>query len=239
MLKKPEGCIQLHKLVSVKLLLVEDEERLARILAKGMSADGFTVDVCHDGAEGLMLATTRYYDLLVLDIMLPNVNGFEICRRVRAEGGSVPILMLTAQDAEMDEIEGLEAGADDYLTKPFSYLVLMARIKALLRRSGTAPGSVLTIGELRIDCAARVCTRAGRRISLTAREFAVLEFLASRAGEAVSKAEILEEIWDEAYEGDPNIVEVYVRNLRKKIDLPFGRSTLKTLRGVGYRLADD
>ncbi|MGY1578568.1 response regulator transcription factor [Streptomyces sp. MN13] len=217
----------------MRLLIVEDEKRLALSLAKGLTAEGYAVDVVHDGREGLHRASESPYDLVVLDIMLPGMNGYRVCAALRAAGNDVPILMLTAKDGEYDEAEGLDTGADDYLTKPFSYVVLVARIKALLRRRNTGGGTpVLTVGELRLDTGARRVLRDGAEVPLTVKEFAVLEQLALRAGEVVSKAEILEHVWDFAYEGDPNIVEVYVSALRRKL----GAGLIRTVRGAGYRL---
>ncbi|KUL56005.1 MULTISPECIES: response regulator transcription factor [Streptomyces] len=216
-----------------RLLIVEDEKRLALSLAKGLTAEGFAVDVVHDGLDGLHRASEGTYDLVVLDIMLPGMNGYRVCAALRAAGNDVPILMLTAKDGEYDEAEGLDTGADDYLTKPFSYVVLVARVKALLRRRGTAgPSPVHTLGDLSVDTAARRVMRGEDEIALTAKEFAVLEQLVLRAGEVVSKGDILEHVWDFAYEGDPNIVEVYVSTLRRKL----GAALIKTVRGAGYRL---
>ncbi|MER6343974.1 response regulator transcription factor [Streptomyces sp. NPDC001595] len=217
----------------MRLLIVEDERRLALSLAKGLTAEGYAVDVVHDGLEGLHRASESPYDLVVLDIMLPGMNGYRVCSALRAAGNDVPILMLTAKDGEYDEAEGLDTGADDYLTKPFSYVVLVARIKALLRRRNT-PGAapVLAVGDLRLETGARRVLRDGTEVPLTAKEFAVLEHLALRTGEVVSKADILEHVWDFAYEGDPNIVEVYVSALRRKL----GAGLIRTVRGAGYRL---
>ncbi|MFB7268992.1 response regulator transcription factor [Streptomyces sp. NPDC056244] len=217
----------------MRLLIVEDERRLAVSLAKGLRAEGFAVDVVHDGLEGLHRAGEGVYDLVVLDIMLPGMNGYRVCAALRAAGNDVPILMLTAKDGEYDEAEGLDTGADDYLTKPFSYVVLVARVKALLRRSGSAGASpVLRAGGLAIDTAARRVFRDGAEVALTAKEFAVLEQLAVRAGEVVGKPQILEHVWDFAYDGDPNIIEVYISALRRKI----GAAAIQTVRGAGYRL---
>lgn len=220
----------------MRLLIVEDEKRLALALAKGLSAEGFAVDVVHDGAEGLHRATTADYDLIILDIMLPGMNGYQVCAALRAAGRETPVLMLTAKDGEYDEAEGLDTGADDYLSKPFSYVVLVARIRALLRRRTRAGAQVLRVGQLVLDPATRLCRRGEQEVSLTAKEFAVLEHLAVRAGEVVSKADILEHVWDFAYDGDPNIVEVYISALRRKIDTPFACRTILTVRGAGYRL---
>ncbi|MCA1217976.1 response regulator transcription factor [Streptomyces sp. 8L] len=218
----------------MRLLIVEDERRLARSLAGGLAAEGFAVDVVHDGREGLHRAAEGVHDLVLLDIMLPGLNGYRVCAALRAAGNDVPILMLTAKDGEYDEAEGLDTGADDYLAKPFSYVVLVARIKALLRRRGaTGPAPVLRLGALSVDTAARRVHRGDEEVALTAKEFAVLEQLAVRAGEVVGKPEILEHVWDFAYEGDPNIIEVYVSALRRKL----GAASIETVRGAGYRMA--
>ncbi|MGW7066647.1 response regulator transcription factor [Streptomyces sp. NPDC054855] len=224
----------------MRLLIVEDEKRLALSLAKGLTAEGYAVDVVHDGVDGLHRASEGTYDLVILDIMLPGMNGYRVCSTLRAAGHDVPILMLTAKDGEYDEAEGLDTGADDYLTKPFSYVVLVARVKALLRRRGNAgPSPVHTLGDLKVDTAARRVFRGDgdgddgdREVTLTAKEFAVLEQLVLRVGEVVSKGDILEHVWDFAYEGDPNIVEVYISALRRKLGAPL----IKTVRGAGYRL---
>ncbi|MFI6641179.1 response regulator transcription factor [Streptomyces sp. NPDC050504] len=217
----------------MRLLIVEDEKRLATALAKGLTAEGYAVDVVHDGLEGLHRSGTVPYDLVVLDIMLPGMNGYRVCAALRAAGNDVPILMLTAKDGEYDEAEGLDTGADDYLTKPFSYVVLVARIKALLRRRGATASPVLRVGELTLDTAARRVHVGETEVVLTTKEFAVLEQLALRPGAVVSKAEVLEHVWDFAYDGDPNIVEVYVSTLRRKL----GAGLIHTVRGAGYRLA--
>jgi DNA-binding response OmpR family regulator len=221
----------------MRLLIVEDEKRLALSLAKGLTAEGYAVDVVHDGREGLHMATEETYDLVILDIMLPGLNGYKVCAALRAAGHDVPILMLTAKDGEYDEAEGLDTGADDYLTKPFSYVVLVARIKALLRRRAQGPGAspVLVHGDLKVDTAARRIFLAEDEVTLTAKEFAVLEQLVQRPGEVVSKAQILEHVWDFAYDGDPNIVEVYISALRRKLRA----GLIKTVRGAGYRLDTD
>ncbi|MFJ1588131.1 response regulator transcription factor [Streptomyces sp. NPDC088197] len=217
----------------MRLLIVEDEKRLAVSLAKGLTAEGFAVDVVHDGLSGLHLAGDRAYDLVVLDIMLPGMNGYRVCAALRAAGNDVPILMLTAKDGEYDEAEGLDTGADDYLTKPFSYVVLVARVKALLRRRASPGASpVLRVGGLAVDTSARRVLRGEDEVALTAKEFAVLEQLAVRAGQVVGKPEILEHVWDFAYDGDPNIIEVYISALRRKL----GAATIQTVRGAGYRL---
>ncbi|MEU9642109.1 response regulator transcription factor [Streptomyces sp. NPDC048188] len=217
----------------MRILIVEDEKRLAVSLAKGLTAEGYAVDVVHDGLEGLHRAGEGVYDLVVLDIMLPGLNGYRVCAALRAAGHDVPILMLTAKDGEYDEAEGLDTGADDYLTKPFSYVVLVARVKALLRRGpGAGSPPVHVHGDLKVDTAARRVFLGEDEVTLTAKEFAVLEQLVQRAGQVVSKAEILEHVWDFAYDGDPNIVEVYVSALRRKLRAEL----IRTVRGAGYRL---
>jgi DNA-binding response OmpR family regulator len=223
----------------MRVLVVEDEKRVAAAVRRGLEAEGFAVDVALTGTEGDWLARENNYDVIVLDIMLPGLNGFRVCANLRERNDWTPVLMLTAKDGELDEAEALDTGADDYLTKPFSYVVLVARIRALLRRSSSTRELVHEAGDLRLDPAAHECWRGDVPITLTAREFSVLEFLMRRRGEVVSKAEILENVWDFAFEGDPNIVEVYIRYLRKKIDEPFERRAIQTIRGAGYRLGGD
>jgi len=221
----------------VRVLVVEDEERLARSLERGLEADGFAVDVALNGTDGLWMAQENPYDAIVLDIMLPGINGYRICSTLREAGDWTPILMLTAKDGELDESEALDLGADDYLTKPFHHVVLVARLRALMRRGAPERPATLAAGDLRLDPAAHRAWRGDKQLDLTAREVSVLEYFLRHAGEVVSKREILEHVWDDDFEGDPNIVEVYVRYLRKKIDIPFGRSSIETVRGAGYRLA--
>ncbi len=221
----------------MRVLVVEDEERLAASLRRGLEADGFAVDVALNGTDGLWMAEENAYDAIVLDIMLPGVNGFQVCRRLRDADIWTPIIMLTAKDGELDETEALDTGADDYITKPFSHLVLVAHLRALMRRGARERPAVLTAGDLRVDPASRRCWRADTEVALTARELSVLEFLIRHTGEVVSKREILDHVWDDDFEGDPNIIEVYVRYLRKKIDIPFDRQAIETVRGSGYRLA--
>ena len=220
----------------MRVLVVEDEKRLAATLKRGLGSEGFAVDVALDGTQGLWMAREHAYDAVVLDIMLPGINGYKICGTLREEGNWMPILMLTAKDGEYDEAEALDTGADDFLSKPFSFVVLVARLRALLRRGVRPRPSVLAAGDLFLDPAARSCRRGGVDIALTPREFSLLEYLLRRAGEAVSKTEILEHVWDYDFEGDPNIVEVYVGYLRRKIDGPFGRRGIETVRGAGYCL---
>lgn len=218
------------------MLLVEDEQRLADLVKGGLVGEGFAVDVVYDGRDGLWMATENAYDVIVLDVMLPRMNGYAVCARLREAGNWTPIMMLTAKDGVYDEAEALDTGADDYLAKPFSYVVLLARLRALVRRGGTERPVSLTVGDLVIDPAGLRCRRGSTEIGLTPKEFAVLHGLARRAGEVVSKSELLAQAWDFSYDGDPNIVEVYISALRRKIDLPFGRTTLVTVRGAGYRL---
>ncbi|MGC5223997.1 response regulator transcription factor [Micromonospora sp. DT81.3] len=220
----------------MRLLVVDDEPRLAEGLKRGLEAEGFAVDVAHTGPDGLWFAREQEYAAILLDIMLPGMNGYVVCRTLRNERNWTPVLMLTAKDGEWDQVEGLDTGADDYLTKPFSFAVLVARVRALIRRGASARPTVLTVGDLALDPASRSVVRGGAPIDLTAREFAVLEFLMRRGGEVVSKAQILDGVWDFAFEGDSNIVEVYIAHLRAKIDRPFGRASIETLRGAGYRL---
>ncbi|HET9724985.1 MAG TPA: response regulator transcription factor [Actinomycetota bacterium] len=223
----------------MRVLVVEDEKRLAAGLKKGLEAEGFAADVALSGTDGLWMARENPYDAIVLDILLPGMNGYQVCATLREEGVWTPILMLTAKDGEYDEAEALDTGADDYVTKPFSFVVLVARIRALLRRGASERPAVLEAGDLRFDPATRRAWRADTEVDLTARESALLEFLLRRKGDVVSKREILDHVWDYTFDGDPNIVEVYVGHLRNKLDRPFGRATLETIRGVGYRLADD
>ncbi|MEV7833982.1 response regulator transcription factor [Streptomyces subrutilus] len=219
-----------------RVLIVEDEISLASVLRRGFEAEGLRVDVAHDGAEGLRLALSEEYDVIVLDVMLPGLDGHRVCRAVRAAGLWTPILMLTARDGEYDEAEGLDTGADDYLSKPFSYLVLQARLRALLRRGGAARPATVEVGDLVLEPGSRRCTRAGTEIPLTAREFDLLAVLARRPGVAVSKGALLEEVWDLPADSDPNVVEVHVSALRRKLDQPFPQRLLHTARGIGYRL---
>jgi DNA-binding response OmpR family regulator len=223
----------------VRVLVVEDEVRLAEALQLGLQAEGFTADVAHDGEQGLHLAVERAYDAVVLDVMLPKLNGYRVCQRLRAAGNWVPVLMLSAKDGEYDQAEGLDVGADDYMVKPFSYVVLVARLRALIRRGAPARPAVLLAGDLGLDPAKHEVRRGGQPIELTPREFALLEYLMRRRDEVVGKQDILEHVWDAHYDGDPNVVEVYVGYLRRKVDAPFGRHSLQTIRGAGYRLTGD
>ncbi|MCY0952836.1 response regulator transcription factor [Streptomyces sp. H27-S2] len=224
----------------MRILVVEDEEGLAESLRRGLSADGHLVEVAHDGHTGLDLALSGGpYDVVLLDLMLPGVNGYEICTRMRAHGDTTPVLVLTAMDGEYDEAEGLDSGADDYLTKPFSFVVLAARIRALARRAGAPDRTTLQAGDLLLDPQGRRCRRGAHEIELTARELGVLACLMEQPGRAVAKQDILDEVWDAPHGIDPNIVEVYVSSLRRKIDAPFGRRSILTVHGTGYRMAPD
>ena len=223
----------------MRLLVVEDEPAMADSIRRGLEAEGFAVDVAETGTDGLHLAREAEYDAIVLDLMLPGLNGFRVCQTLRAEDNWTPILMLTAKQGDLDEAEGLETGADDYLTKPFSFVVLVARLRALLRRAESSEPVRYRAGDLEMDVNTRQVTRDGEVIPLTAREFSVLEQLLRSADEVVSKRAIVEHVWDLHFDGDLNIVEVYVRSLRKKLDEPFGRRAIETVRGAGYRLRAD
>ncbi|TDE11503.1 response regulator transcription factor [Jiangella asiatica] len=223
----------------MRVLVVEDEWRLAAGVRAGLEAEGFAVDLAATGPDGLWLAVEETYDVVVLDLMLPGLNGYQVCARLRERDVWTPVLVLTAKDGEWDEVEALETGADDFLTKPFSHHVLVARLRALIRRDLRERPVVLEAGDLRADPGARRAWRGDTELELTAREFSVLEFLLRRRGEVVSKLDVLGHVWDEAFDGDPNIVEVYVGHLRNKIDRPFGRAGIETVRGAGYRLAAD
>ncbi|MEJ7726035.1 MAG: response regulator transcription factor [Actinomycetes bacterium] len=223
----------------MRVLVVDDEVRLADVVRRGLAAEGFTVDVVHDGVEGLWSASERAYDVIVLDLMLPKLNGYRVVEQLRARGVWTPVLMLTAKDGEYDQADAFDLGADDYLTKPFSFIVLIARLRALIRRGGPERPAVLAAGDLMLDPARHVVTRSGDEIALTPREFGLLEFLLHHRGDVVTKIEILESVWDAHYDGDTNVVEVYVGYLRRKIDAPYGRHAIETIRGVGYRLAAD
>jgi DNA-binding response OmpR family regulator len=224
---------------AMRVLVVEDNLVLADTVARGLSAEGFTVEVTHDGADGLWRAREHPYAAIVLDLLLPALNGFEVCRTLRAEGVWTPILVLTAKSGEWDEAETLDMGADDFLSKPFSFVVLVARLRALVRRGSTPRAAVMSAGTLVLDHYTHSCHRRGVEVRLTPREFSVLATLVRRDGGVVSKQEILNEVWGHEFGGDPNIVEVYVRYLRKKIDLPFGLDTIETVPHVGYRVVSD
>jgi DNA-binding response OmpR family regulator len=223
----------------VRILLVEDDKQLAATLRRGLEGEGYAVDVALDGGEGAWLAQENEYDAMVVDVMLPVLTGDALCARLREAGDWTPILMLTARSGPQEEARALDTGADDFLAKPFSFMVLTARLRALVRRGRTERPAALEVGDLRLDPAAHTVHRGEVPVALTPRQFSLLELLMRRAGEPVPKATILEHVWDFAYEGAPNIVEVYVSQLRRQIDEPFGRHSLQTLRMVGYRVVDD
>ena len=220
----------------MRVLVVEDEVNLAAAVARGLRAEGFGVDVAGDGVTGLQQALQGGYVAIVLDIMLPGRSGYDVVRELRAHEVWTPVLMLTAKDGEYDIADALDLGADDYLTKPFPFVVLVARLRALVRRGAPERPALLAVEDLVLDPAAHRVWRGETEVALTAREFALLEHLLRRAGDAVSKSELLAQVWDENFAGDPNIVEVYVGYLRRKIDVPFGRTSIVTVRGVGYRI---
>jgi len=220
----------------MRVLVVEDEPRLARALQRGLTAEGYAVDLAADGLTGLEAARHEGYDAVVLDIMLPGLSGYRIVRTLRAENNWVPVLMLSAKAGEYDQADGLDSGADDYLTKPFSFVVLLAKLRALLRRGAPERPAVLSAGSLSLDPATRRVTRDGQEIALTTREFALLEYLIRHRDEVVTKTELLDHVWDAGADTDPNVVEVYVGYLRRKIDQPYNVRSLQTVRGAGYRL---
>ncbi|MGW4774412.1 response regulator transcription factor [Nocardia sp. NPDC004278] len=222
----------------MRVLVVDDEIRLAETLRRGLSAEGFVVEVAHDGIDGLELAATGDFDVLVLDIMLPGKHGYQIVRELRERRIWTPVLMLSAKDGEYDQADAFDLGADDYLTKPFSFVILIARLRALIRRGAPERPAILTAGSLALDPARRSVSRAGQELSLTPREFSVLEYLLRHRGDVVTKFDILRSVWDANYEGSDNVVEVYIGYLRRKIDTPFGMASIETVRGVGYRLLD-
>lgn len=221
------------------MLIVEDEPRLSSTLAIGLRAEGFVVVEAANGVDGLWQATENDFDVVVLDIMLPGLNGYEVLRRMRAKSVWTPVLMLTAKDGEYDQTDAFDLGADDYLTKPFSFIVLVARLKALVRRAAPHQPPVLTAGTLSVDPGRRTVQRGDKALSLTPREFGLLEYLMRNKNVAVTKADILHNVWDTHYDGPDNVVEVYIGYVRRKIDIPFGTSTIETIRGVGYRLTAD
>jgi two-component system OmpR family response regulator len=220
----------------MRLLIADDDVKLLTALARGLRGEGYAVDVAATGDAALLQARVYDYDAVILDVMLPGPDGVAVCQALRDEGRWSPVLMLTARDGVADRIRGLDAGADDYLIKPFDFGELIARVRALLRRGAPERPAVLCVGDLQVDPATRSVTRSERAVSLTAREFGVLEFLARRAGEVVSRTELLEHVWDQNYEGSTNIVDVYVGYLRRKLEEPFGRPLIRTVRGAGYVL---
>jgi DNA-binding response OmpR family regulator len=216
----------------MRVLVVDDEVRLAAALQRGLEAEGFTVDVSHDGLDGLWHATEQQYDAIVLDIMLPGMNGYKVCAELRQRGITTPILMLTAKDGEFDEAEALDTGADDFLSKPFSYVVLVARLRALVRRTRGQVSNDVEVGPVRLNVASRRCFVGDREVTLTAREFAVLEYLVGRVDEVVPKRDILANVWEDTYDGPENVVEVHVYALRRKLEV----DVIETIRGGGYRV---
>ena len=223
----------------MRVLVVEDEVKMAGLLKRGLEEEGYAVDTAGDGQEALWLATENPYDAVVLDVMLPDLDGFEVCRRLREAGRWSPVLMLTARDAVPDRVSGLDAGADDYLTKPFSFAEFLARVRALVRRGAPERPPVLGVGDLTLDPATRRVARGNLPIELTAKEFALLEYLMRHPGEVLSRTRLIEHVWDFAYEGDSNVVDVYVRYVREKVDRPFGTDSIETVRGAGYRLREE
>ena len=223
----------------MRILLVEDEKKVAEFVARGLRAERFAVDVSHDGNDGLNMATGFSYDLIVLDLMLPGLSGTEVLKRLRKQKPQVPVLVLTARDGTADKVENFEAGADDYLTKPFAFAELLVRVKALLRRGAADRSSILSVADLEIDRLTQQVRRAGKRIELTSKEYSLLEYLAANAGRVLSRTMIIEHVWDESFEGLTNIVDVYVRHLRSKVDVPHEKKLIRTVRGVGYSVSDE
>jgi len=223
----------------MRILLIEDERKVADIVARGLRAEHYAVDLAHDGTSGWEMASGLDYDLIILDLMLPGLSGTELLRRLRKQGGNAPVLVLTARDATVDKVENFEAGADDYLTKPFVFAELLVRVKALLRRPPVSRSHVLRVADLEVDRLTQQVRRAGQRIELTSKEYGLLEYMMAHPGRVLSRTMIMEHVWDESFEGLTNIVDVYVRHLREKIDKPHGRKLIRTVRGAGYCLSDE
>jgi DNA-binding response OmpR family regulator len=228
-----------NRLTDMRLLLIEDERKVADFIARGLRAERFAVDVAHDGISGWEMASSTDYDLIILDLMLPGLSGTELLKRFRRKGGNAAVLVLTARDATADKVENFEAGADDYLTKPFAFAELKVRVRALLRRQPSTRNNVLRVGDLELDRLGQQVRRAGKRIELTSKEYALLEYLASHAGRVLSRTMIIEHVWDESFEGLTNIVDVYVRHLRSKVDDPFPTKLIRTVRGAGYSVGEE
>lgn len=222
----------------VRILIVEDERKIAAFLRKGLAENGFVVDVAEDGHDGLHLARTVAYDLIILDVMIPDLDGWSVLSALRSEGKRTPVLFLTARDSVEDRVKGLELGADDYLTKPFAFSELLARVRSVLRRSPGRQDETLRVADLEIDLIRHRAARSGQRLDLTPKEFALLSLLARRAGEPLSRTLIAEQVWDVNFDSDTNVVDVHVRRLRSKVDDPFGRKLIHTVRGVGYVLEE-
>ena len=222
----------------MRVLVAEDDVKMAGLLKRGLEEEGYAVDVARTGTDAVWAGTENPYDAILLDVMLPDLDGLEVCRRLRTQNRWAPVMMLTARDAVPDRVAGLDAGADDYLTKPFSFSELLARLRALLRRGPSERPAVLTAGDLALDPATRRVSRGTERIELTPKEFALLEYFLRHPGEVLTRSRLIEHVWDFAYEGDSNVVDVYVRYLREKVDRPFGRTSIETVRGSGYRLRE-
>jgi two-component system OmpR family response regulator len=228
--------LTLRNVAGMRVLVIEDEVGMARLLKRALEEEGHAVDIARDGPDGLWMATENSYAAIVLDVMLPGLDGFELCRRLRADGVWVPVLMLTARDEIGDRVRGLDAGADDYLVKPFSLLELAARLRALTRRDNSRRPVVLTEGDLKLDPATKRAWRAGAELNLSPKEFSLLEFFLRHAGTVLTRSQIIDAVWDFAYDGRSNVVDQYVKYLRRKVDIPFGRDDIQTVRGMGYRL---
>ena len=222
----------------MRVLLVEDEKKVSSFVARGLAEERFAVDVAHDGQSGFELATTYHYDLIILDLMLPKLDGSEVLRRIRKQNANVPVLVLTARDSVADKVGNFEAGTDDYLTKPFAFAELLVRVKALLRRGPVSRSSVVRVEDLELDRLSQQVRRSGRRIDLTSKEYSLLEYLVSNAGRVLSRTMIVEHVWDQSFNGATNIVDVYVRHLRVKVDDPFAHKLIQTVRGVGYTVSE-